>query len=778
MLGRYLAGLVLLAISFGPIVLGARAWRDRLVPRWGGAPARLAEAVLGIAAVIVTAEVLGAVHLFSLAPVVIGLVLVGVGGWWAAGHRWAARPPAHRDSAPSAVSGRPEPTRLDGDGGGNGGGNGGGGNGGGDEDGGGAGPEGGGASPPWAAVAAVVATGVVVADWSTRVVAAYRHGMASVDTLWYHLPFAARFVQTGTITPIHYVDGGPVTAFFPASSELVHALGMLLMGTDLLSPLVNLGWLALALLAGWCIGRPFGVAPLTLVGVAVVMATPGLQATQPGGAYDDVVGLSLLLASVALLVQPRVRRPVAGPALVLAAMAAGVAVGTKYTLLAPVGMLTVMVVVVARRGERLRTWWAWSIPLTVTGAFWYIRNLVAVGNPLPSLHLTLGPFSLPSPPANAITSTVAHFLFDGTAWRVYFLPGLRLSFGPVWWALLGLSVVGMVAGVVVAPDALVRALAVASVVTGLAFLVTPQFLTAGGAPVFFVDNARYADPALLLGLCLLPLSPLVAPRRRRWWLLAAYGAVLTATQLDGTLWPTSLPAHPFAPPVRGADALAGVVLGAAVTLVALASIFGDRRGPRRRASGRERAVRPMPAGRPDPRRATLTATVVVIAALVAGGFALQQSYLRRRYTDIAPMPVIYAWARQVQHARIGVYGTFAQLQYPLYGDHLDNWVQYLGVSGPHGAYGPFRTCAQWRRAIDAGHYGFVVVSSGLQPNRPSARTRTSAEGRWTSSDPAAHLIVREIQPITGQFTGFVGFSLFRVTGPMRASSCSGSGSLR
>ena len=66
-------------------------------------------------------------------------------------------------------------------------------------------------------------------------------------------------------------------------------------GLDLLSPLLNMGWLALALLAAWCMGSRFGLAPVTLTGVAVALGTPGLVATQPGGGYDDVVGLALLL---------------------------------------------------------------------------------------------------------------------------------------------------------------------------------------------------------------------------------------------------------------------------------------------------------------------------------------------------------------------------------------------------------------------------------------------------------------------------------------------------
>ena len=149
---------------------------------------------------------------------------------------------------------------------------------------------------------AVLAVALVAADWATRTIDAYHHGMTTPDTLWYHLPQAARFVQDGSIIPLHFFDLGLVTAFYPTNSELFHGMGILLMGNDVLSPALNSCWLALALLASWCVGRPYGVGAVTLCGVAALMATPSLVATQPGGGYDDIVGLALLLACAAILI--------------------------------------------------------------------------------------------------------------------------------------------------------------------------------------------------------------------------------------------------------------------------------------------------------------------------------------------------------------------------------------------------------------------------------------------------------------------------------------------
>ena len=88
--------------------------------------------------------------------------------------------------------------------------------------------------------------------------------MTGFDSTWYHGPFAAGFFQSG--------DTGTCTSSrrssWPGStrpnSEIFHAVGMLAFDRDLLSPLLNLGWFVGCLVACWCIGRPYRVAPWSL----------------------------------------------------------------------------------------------------------------------------------------------------------------------------------------------------------------------------------------------------------------------------------------------------------------------------------------------------------------------------------------------------------------------------------------------------------------------------------------------------------------------------------
>ncbi len=227
------------------------------MPGLDGPPGVLAEIVIALSVVIVTAELLGTIGLFAPVPVV--AVFVGIGVVAAYTQR---RAPRDRDAAPRLTVAEPEKI-------------------------------------PWSRYAAIIAVAVAAASWSTRTIDSLHRGMtATTDTLWYHLPYRARFAQSGFTSHLHYPDGGSYTAFFPASAELLHGLGILLLGNDVLSPLLNLGWLAVALFAAWCLGRPFGVGCVALVGVTFVLTTPQLILDDAGSGLNDVVSVALLLASL------------------------------------------------------------------------------------------------------------------------------------------------------------------------------------------------------------------------------------------------------------------------------------------------------------------------------------------------------------------------------------------------------------------------------------------------------------------------------------------------
>ena len=286
-----MAGLAATLATFGWIAWTIRA---TLFPGWTGAPARLVEVVLAVAGITLICQILGMIGLFGGVEILISsLLLAGLTRVWVG--RFGTSLIRHRDR-----------TEVD------------------------AGP--GVGLIAWSFV--VVAVVFLLAHWWTGVQASWGQGMYSADTIWYHGPMSARIAAEGTAWPLHFTDTEYLNWFYPGNSELQHALGITFLGNDLLSPLINLAWLAVALLSAWCIGRRFGVAPLTLVAAAIVLDTGNMIPREAGTMANDVAPVALLLAAGAVLVNASGRKDFPSPvALLVIGLASGLALGTKLTAL-------------------------------------------------------------------------------------------------------------------------------------------------------------------------------------------------------------------------------------------------------------------------------------------------------------------------------------------------------------------------------------------------------------------------------------------------------------
>ena len=675
-MGRYAVGFAALVVVCVSMAVAAASLRARLLPDWRGAPARLAEFVLGLALLIAILEALGAIGLFRLAPILAVCLAAAV-----ALRVWSARTAGRRDGAANG----PRPATA-------------------------------------AAVAvALIVAGVVIAEWAVPTLASYDIGIRSLDSLWYHLPWAASFAQTGRVTSLRFTDVEYLTAFYPATAELLHGLGIVLLGRDTLSPAINLGWLSLSLLAAWCIGSPRGLGPATLTGAALALATPMMRISQAGTAANDTSGVFFLLAAVAVVANADVLDQGSTAPLAVAAIAAGLAVSVKLSLLAPVLALTVGTIILARRGRRGRAAATWIPAFALAAGYWYLRNLLAVGNPLP--WAGLGVLPTPAAPLQQHTGfAIVHYATDTHIWTRFFAPGLASGLGPWWVAALAAAVLGPLLCVVGRSQRTAQMLGFVALASLAAYLVTPETAAGpAGDPAGFAFNLRYAAPGLTLALAVTPLAPRLDGALARLVTLAVLALLLTATLAEDRLWN---PGYVAAGIVVGVAALA--LLGAGVAL----------------------------ARRPPSRVAMVGGAVAVLAAVAVTGYAGERHYLRGRYTfqpGVSSLSTLWAWARSVHHARIGLVGTFGGFfSYPLFGLDDSNRVQYIADHGPDGSFTPIRTCRAWRTAVNAGHYRFVVTTPARNPWNPHV-LGYSPEGAWTSSSPAARLVFRHVagrQPIS------------------------------
>jgi hypothetical protein len=736
--GDYLQGSIELIIVAAAIAYGAVGLRGRLLPGWSGASARLAEVVLGLSLLVVTLELVGVVGLYRPGWVLLAAIAVG------AGVGLALRPPREGIAlmAPAVA--------------------------------------------PIGTAVAVVAALLVAAHWAMPTQTGLDIGMYLPNTTWHNAPFAARFVQDHQVGALHFTEVLNLTVwFYPQNSELLHSAGVLFLGNDFLSPLINIGWMSLCLLAAWSFARPYGGGPIAVLAIVLVLDANTLLLYQPGDAKNDTAGLFFLLASAALLVNADAQaraaagavRTVAGGAtetgtasrgfysgagvrpvvptgaLIVAGLAAGLALGTKLNLLAPFAFLTLGVIAVSA-GYRWRATLIWVASSLVTGGFWFIRNLIHAGNPLPWIQA--GP--LPGPDQVDINirhpANVAHYLLppDGSVIRHHLIPGLHDSFGDLWPLVLVAVLGGFLLAIFRGRTSMIRMLGIVALLSGLAYLVTP--LTAAGPegdPTAFTTNLRYASPAIGLGAMLLGVDAGLLKPRVQPWLIGALAILLLVQavpvwDLHGHLWTRHF--------LLGAIGLAFFLI---LIPVGLAQA-GQRGMPAAMLAG---------------------ATALGLAAVVLIGWPNSDDYVKNRYqASTAPrdfpvgMKAALAWFNKENphDSRIAVVGGRPGFkQYIFYGDDLSNRVQYVAKHGPHGAYLPIASeaaqrkqdprapaeCRQWITALNDGAYDYAVIG-------PDQRTQSlpPVEATWTAL--AKGIKVEERDDV----------SVFQIAGPLDPSVCS------
>jgi hypothetical protein len=692
--GRYLLGVLALLVLVGFAWLGASRVRRRWLPEVGGEVGFLASAVLTVALLLWVAEILGTVSLFKPVPYLLCVAVLGLVLWRFVPSAGGASP-----DSPRPLRERPS---------------------------------------LWATVISLLIAGIAIGHFVSGVKLRLGTGMTGFDSTWYHGPFAAGFFQSGNTIDLHFIAPQFLAWFYPANSEVVGAIGMLAFHRDLLSPLLNLGWLVGCLLACWCIGRPFRVAPWSLALGAIALSVPALG-DQAGEARNDLVGIFFLLAAIAIALNAAADGAAADGrgtdaeglstgALLLVGLAIGLAAGTKLNFLLPAAVLVLGLTALAPAGKRWRTLLCSGGMALAGGGYWYLRNLIHTGNPLPWIH-HLGPIDLPAP-EQALGGREAHsvlgYLTNGSVWSNWFLPGLH---GGLWiiWPALGLAALtGLILALTSGWWAEKRAISwfcgpSTSRVLGLAglvglaaavsWLVSPTSASGpNGMPRGFESGLRYLTPALILGLALLPTVP---PLR-------AFAARLA-----------SLGPKPGDRPVPR-DRLQ----------------LGPDSGPKRRTTVEEERL---------PRRwvAAIVAAGVLLAAVV--GYPVERHYLQNRYRDPSfttpGLDAAFAWARDISGARIA---TTSTRQYPLFGTDLSNRVAYVGVDRPHGGFEKARNCRQFRRLINEGDYDYVVATRDrIEAGKPAYPEQVA----WTAG-PNAEVVLKKKPTV-----------VFRIKGSLDPETC-------
>ena len=210
----------------------------------------------------------------------------------------------------------------------------------------------------------------------------------SFDTLTYHLPKVAQWVQTGSLRlpdlPIKRV-------FWPSGSECLNAWWAVFPHSDLLVNVPGHFSLALVALASHAMARSAGVSRAGAAWCALAAALVPAYAVHAATCLNDLPVAAGFLYLAALWSRPAAGEEEARTRWALSAAAACLTVGAKPTLAFLSPGILLLVALHARRSDALALRrclrappgaWALVAAAAFLGSYWYLHNWVRFGSPL------------------------------------------------------------------------------------------------------------------------------------------------------------------------------------------------------------------------------------------------------------------------------------------------------------------------------------------------------------------------------------------------------------
>jgi hypothetical protein len=511
-----------------------------------------------------------------------------------------------------------------------------------------------------------------------------------IDTVTFHLPGVARWIQSNSIWQIDQFLPGQAQGYYPNNGNVVDLAAVLPWHSEFLIRFVNLPFLALTGVAGYAAGRELGVPRASsAIAAAAALSYPAVTSYVVDSPTPDAVMYATFAGGLLFLL--RHIRSGERPDLLLAGLGLGIASGTRWYGVAAtavvVGVWVLARLAFERRPRVALADLAWiAIPIALAGGVWLVRNWVESGNPffpvrVDPLGITI--FDAPADPVRALVGfTLGGYLGNGAVLSDFILPALKVQLGYVAVALtLGTLAAALMAVRDRRDPARARVLGLAIAAFGLAvvYLITPYTaLGLRNEPYELGANVRYLVPALLVA------APAVA-----WGLGRCRGGVRIA--LEALLVLLALDGLRRGVDVSAADAIAGAAIVATAGLLGFAIVTAQRHGRVAWAAG----------------LAALTAAIVVV-----GARGTQNTFLDHRYISVTT-PLDAALARAAGgETDIGLAGawpvTTLSPVLALFGPELDNRVSYVGDTRDGMLY-PYEDANSYARAVQAGGYDLIMV---------------------------------------------------------------------
>ena len=534
----------------------------------------------------------------------------------------------------------------------------------------------------------------------------------AVDTLNFHMPGVAAWIETGSIWQIDVYLPYVAPGHYPNNGDVLLLAAVLPWQSDFLAHLVLWPVYALVGVAVFALARELGAARQASISAAVlILALPAVILPALINSYPDALMLFGFAAGLTFLV--RNARGGAMRDLVLAGLALGVSFGTKWYGVSAVAVVLVVWFVASWAGGRglgraVREGAILVGLVLLAGGVWLLRNWIETGNPV--FPVKVAPFGIEifDAPRDIVReragSTIADYVDDPGIWSEYILPQYRDALalaGAVLLAGLALAAFRLRAAAGAAARGIVAAGVAAAVVILLAYVVTPYSAGgAEGAPTIVGGDSRYAVPALIIAAAALAWA--VSRMRRGPEALAGLAALAAADAIgrvsDTTVSLISLDAGNWL---------------AALAVAAIAAVAWFALGWVRRSGDRRLAA---------------ASLALVVAVAVVAGYGVQKRFQGNRYLGVDP--AVDAILADDDPSRVGLAGVWDNgiaPPLPAFGPRLENHVEYVGPD-VDGFLRRYPTRDEFVARVEDDGFDYLIVGHGIprQPMLPEERWARSA----------------------------------------------------
>lgn len=202
------------------------------------------------------------------------------------------------------------------------------------------------------------------------------------DSLAYHLPFVAEWLQSGSLREIYYSAFASPIGYYPSNYELLDLWTMIPFQSDYFANILNFGILIIFIISFLEILKTLKVnKTLQIISVASVIYLP-IFLRQIGLPLVDLYFSTTFATSILFLLKQYLEKPKYSNYLIFG-LSLGLFIGTKYLgiVYAFIPILVFLIINISKKINK-KYFFITFISIFLTGSFFYLRNYLNSGNPL------------------------------------------------------------------------------------------------------------------------------------------------------------------------------------------------------------------------------------------------------------------------------------------------------------------------------------------------------------------------------------------------------------